>query len=167
MLHEASRFWKLFTRRWNHETFRVWLLPLIPLAWPGLERERRHHLFAVALPHAALKHKYSTLPRPQTHSAAHSSPHRAFPHIPPTLRFLHYLCCGLPPSTLLYPTHTFTPPDILTLLHASLLHGLTRSGRRCRFFVLLLPRFLFSGLFWGLTVIVCVFLWASRVHSHP
>lgn len=76
---------------------------------------------------------------------------------PPPL--LSSLCCGLPLSTLL--PHTFTPPDILT---ASLLHGLTCSGRRCCFFPAPSSCFPFSGLLWGLTVIVCVFLWASWVH---
>lgn len=124
MLHKASKFWKLLTRRWNHETFRLWLFPLIPLAWPGLEREWHHHLFGVALPSSRCSETQAQRTSLAT-DTLRCSPitSQGFSSQPPP-PFLHCAVGSLlqPSShTLLHLPYSFTPPRTHTFRQKMLL----------------------------------------------
>lgn len=105
----TSKFWKLSTRHWNHEIFRIEPLSLIPLAWPGLERERRHRSEALPWPPHVTSQIFSSHPPPPPYTVSAVGP-RPSTRLHPTLptRDTHFYTS--------WHTFSFTPPQSHTFM---------------------------------------------------
>lgn len=124
---KASTFWNKRLKSWNIQNLTALFNPA-GLAWISEGKDltaSSARLFLTQL----CEHNSSVLPRPQTHSAAHPSPHRSFPYI------LHCLCCGHPPQPhcvlLSHKKHTLLHLLTFLQLHSS---TVTRSCRKYHFF---------------------------------